>query len=253
MRRLLQPGVQPRGGETIPSPAPPDHTATPDRGALHPSAVGQRERPRLPPGQPGEYPPRSGEDELGRWDAGGRSERPVQPPASSRATGCASAEIAREVGRGVGVSWERSSRGGGARGTHQLQRAEADERAAPSAAAHGAGGVRAARAMGDRRPSAAPPPPSRVRSSPAGAPRPARTRLGAPAAAARGWRVGARASPLLVRRPGGLSQDPSDVSSDVPRSTSSSETSLNFWQFPVDILLQPFLNDLQHNFAWMRY
>lgn len=92
-------------------------------------------------------------------------------------------------------------RGWGARGTHQLQCAEADERAAPGAAAHGAGGVRAARAAGDPRLPAPPPPDSGAapaRRSPA-RPRP---RLARPAAAARRGRVCTRAPPLLVSRAG---------------------------------------------------
>lgn len=125
---------------------------------------------------------------------GGRRGRSACPP---RARSCGSAAETREAGPGT-----RSGQGWGARGTHQLQCAEADERAAPGAAAHGAGGVRAARAAGDPRLPAPPPPGSGAapaRHSPA-RPAPAPARL--PAAAARRGRVCTRAPPLLVSRAG---------------------------------------------------
>lgn len=122
------------------------------RGRGEPPRAGPRRRPRPRSGQarPGERPRREGSASPSGGQGGGRRGRSACPP---RARSCGSAAETQEAGPGT-----RSGQGWGARGTHQLQCAEADERAAPGAAAHGAGGVRAARAAGDPRLPAPPPP-----------------------------------------------------------------------------------------------
>lgn len=192
---MLKPVVQPKGGEPLApsaSAAAPGHVATPGGSAVNPSA----------PDQQGERALRRDR----RDPVSGRSRRAVRvgAAASMAAAGAPGPPAPRPELRFRGGSWEAGPRAGavrvrGARGTHQLQRAEADERAASGTAAHGAGGVRAARAARDPRLPAAPPPDSGA--APYGRST-ARPRLARPAAAARRSRVWTRAPPLLVSRAG---------------------------------------------------
>lgn len=194
---MLKPAVRPRGGEIShspgASPATPGPCSDTRQGSREPQRGEARGRPRPPAGQgrPSDCPRGRAAQvgEAGRVGAGG-SARP--PPGA--------ADLRRDPGRPV--PGQGPVPGRGARGTHQLQCAEADERAAPGAAAHGAGGVRAARAARDPRPPAPLPPDSGAA--------PAR-RLPGPARARppRGRRpplgplgVRARAAPLLVSRAG---------------------------------------------------
>lgn len=159
---MLKPVVQPRGGEIAHSPGAPRHQP-PDLVATPGGRVGPGARPRPPArqGRPGEClrAQGSGVEAVGTVGPGGRDRQ-------SCTRGCGPRrEPARPV-PGQGRVWQEGTRGRGrspgrgARGTHQLQRTEADKRAAPGATAHGAGGVRAALAARDPRPPAPLPPDS---------------------------------------------------------------------------------------------
>lgn len=120
---MLKPAGRPRGGETAPSPgaraAAPGPRGDARRGHGETAPSRRAGRPEERPRPEGSVGPSGGSAGLGRLRA---PRVPVSP--------CPR----RELGAGPGA------------GTHQLQRAEADEGAAPGAAAHGARGVRAARA-----------------------------------------------------------------------------------------------------------
>lgn len=114
-----------------------------------------------PPASRGD-PVRAGGGRAARADPAGRRERWERAgapgsPASGRQLRIRRTSEWRVPGQGPDPGGGGRTQGGGARGTHQLQRAEADERAASGAAAHGAGGVPAAR---DPRPPAPLPPDS---------------------------------------------------------------------------------------------
>ncbi|XP_074175235.1 uncharacterized protein LOC141568658 [Rhinolophus sinicus] len=189
--------TQGRGNRSLPAPPqqPQDLVATPGGSAVKPRARDQEAERALPRGDATRrrVPAAGGQCESARRGARGPAGAPARPPGS------------RPQLRVRGGGWEAGSRAGtgrvwGARGTHQLQRAEADERAAPVTAAHGAGGVRAARAARDPRLPAPPPPDSGAapyrRRSPA-RPRLASTAVASPLAARRSG-VWTRAPPLLV-------------------------------------------------------
>lgn len=169
--------------------------ATPGGSAVKPRARDQEAERALPRGDATRrrVPAAGGQCESARRGARGPAEAPGPPARLAPAA----ADPRRRLGGG---SWAGTGRVWGARGTHQLQRAEADERAAPVTAAHGAGGVRAARAARDPRLPAPPPPDSGAapyrRRSPA-RPRLASTAVASPLAARRSG-VWTRAPPLLV-------------------------------------------------------